>query len=315
MFGLFRAKLRPNSSCSDCEQTNLVAFKGAEGTCRSPKPIGFHWLTGIVIRLLWRYLAVMHLSLQESKAVEQEGEQALSESQESSDTQLENFQTSPDLTSTPAVKENAPAEPPAPGANTEPTESAPAIAATGGAATAPPQPLVVLPPVEPQSVNPDSQSRVYSLPDAYRGIGGDMCAGYGSLSRATLHGYWPAKNFQPGAHYTLPFLRDSYAPAALSGQAEEEGGGERGENPLDMKTDHPTASYPTLGGIHQFRPITTMELLREPSRTRYIRSNFIDPTEGKCVSGFQGLLWFLWCEWWRDKNRWVSTDRKSLIFQ
>ncbi|XP_034458835.1 armadillo repeat protein deleted in velo-cardio-facial syndrome homolog isoform X1 [Hippoglossus hippoglossus] len=246
---------------------------------------------------------------EESKAVEQEGEQALSESQESSDTQLENFQTSPDLTSTPVVKDNAPAEPPTPGANTEPTESATPIATTGGAATAPPQPQAVLPPGEPQSVNPDSQSRVYTLPDAYRGIGGDMCAGYGSLSRATLHGYWPAKNFQPGAHYTLPFLRDSYAPAALSGQAEEEGGGERGENPLDMKTDHPTASYPTLGGIHQFRPITTMELLREPSRTRGGYDDaFMAQLEGNLNPFFQAMCRAQTLQFPHKRSSMVSLD-------
>ncbi|XP_035039728.1 armadillo repeat protein deleted in velo-cardio-facial syndrome homolog isoform X2 [Hippoglossus stenolepis] len=246
---------------------------------------------------------------EESKAVEQEGEQALSESQESSDTQLENFQTSPDLTSTPVVKDNAPAEPSTPGANTEPTESATPIATTGGAATAPPQPQAVLPPGEPQSVNPDSQSRVYTLPDAYRGIGGDMCAGYGSLSRATLHGYWPAKNFQPGAHYTLPFLRDSYAPAALSGQAEEEGGGERGENPLDMKTDHPTASYPTLGGIHQFRPITTMELLREPSRTRGGYDDaFMAQLEGNLNPFFQAMCRAQTLQFPHKRSSMVSLD-------
>lgn len=198
--------------------------------------------------------------------MEQESEQAPSEIQESSETQQENIHASDttDLASTPEVQEDTPTEPPVLDANTEPPESVTPAAPT----TAPPQPEVLPPPGEPQPVNPDRQSRVYTLPDSYRGIGGDICPGYGSLSRATLHSYWPPKNFQPGAHYTLPFLRDSYAPAGLSSQTEEDGLSERGENPLDMKPDHPAASYPTLGGIHQFRPITTMELLREPSRTR-----------------------------------------------
>ncbi|XP_019937335.2 splicing regulator ARVCF isoform X1 [Paralichthys olivaceus] len=245
---------------------------------------------------------------EESKAVEQEGEQALSESQESSETQLENFQTSPDIKSTPVVKDNAPAEPPTPGANTKPTELVTPIATTGGATTKPPQSQAVSHPGEPQSVNPDSQSRVYTLPDTYRSIGGDLCAGYGSLSRATLHGYWPAKNFQPGAHYTLPFLRDSYAPAALSGQVEEEGG-DRGENPLDMKTDHPTASYPTLGGIHQFRPITTMELLREPSRTRGGYDDaFMAQLEGNLNPFFQAMCRAQTLQFPHKRSSMVSLD-------
>lgn len=199
--------------------------------------------------------------------MEQEAEQAPSESQESLETQQMSLQTSdtPDITSTPEVQDNTPIEQPNREANTEPSESVTPTAATA----APPQPEVVPQSGDPQPVNPDRQSRVYTIPDSYRGIGGDLCAGYGSLSRATHHGYWPSKNFQPGAHYTLPFLRDSYAPAGLSSHTEEDGLSERGENPLDMKTDHPAASYPTLGGIHQFRPITTMELLREPSRTRW----------------------------------------------
>lgn len=202
--------------------------------------------------------------------MEQESEQAPSETQESSETQLENCQTSdaPDLTSAPVVQENPPDEQSIPEVSTEHSDSVTATTATSSTTTAPPQPRVVLQPGEPQPVNPDIQSRVYTLPDSYRGIGGDLCTGYGSLSRATLHSYWPAKNFQPGAQYTLPFLRDNYAPTGLSSQTEGDGLSERGENPLDMKTDHPGASYPTLGGIHQFRPITTMELLREPSRTR-----------------------------------------------
>lgn len=229
---------------------------------------------------------------EESKAAEQEGEQAPSEIQESSETQQESFQTSPDLTSTPVVPENPPAEQPVPEANTEPPESAaPTTTTTTSSSTpAPSQPQLVLQPGEPHPVNPDSQSRVYNLPDAYRGIGGDMCAGYGSLSRITLHGYWPTKNFQPGAHYTLPFLRDSYAPAALSTQAEEDGLSERGENPLDVKTDHSATSYPTLGGIHQFRPITTMELLREPSRTRSGYDDaFMAQLEGNLNPFFQAM--------------------------
>ncbi len=202
--------------------------------------------------------------------MEQEGEQAHSGTQESSETQQENFQTSdtPELTLTPEVQDNTPTEQIIPEANTEPSESVTPTTMTSKTITAPSHPEVVPQPGESQPVNPDRQSRVYTIPDSYRGIGGDLCAGYGSLSRATLHSYWPAKNFQPGAHYTLPFLRDSYAPTGLSSQTEEDGLSERGENPLDMKTDHPAASYPTLGGIHQFRPITTMELLREPSRTR-----------------------------------------------
>lgn len=203
--------------------------------------------------------------------MEQEAEKAPNDTQESSETQLENFQTldAPDFTSTPVVQDNTPTKQPNPEVNTETSDFVTSATTTSSNTTAPPpQPQAVLPHGETQPVNPDSQSRVYTIPDSYRSIGGDMCAGYGSLSRATLHNYWPTKNFQPGAHYTLPFLRDSYAPSGLSSQTDEDGLGERGENPLDMKTDHAAASYPTLGGIHQFRPITTMELLREPSRTR-----------------------------------------------
>uniref|UniRef100_A0A3B4ZWY1 Armadillo repeat protein deleted in velo-cardio-facial syndrome homolog n=1 Tax=Stegastes partitus TaxID=144197 RepID=A0A3B4ZWY1_9TELE len=187
--------------------------------------------------------------------------------------------------------ENPPAEQPVPEANIEPPESAAPTTTTSTTTTAPSQqPQLVLQPGEPHAANPDSQSRVYTIPDAYRGIGGDLCAGYGSLSRITLHGYWPNKNFQPGAHYTLPFLRDSYAPAGLSSQTEEDGLSERGENPLDVKTDHSAASYPTLGGIHQFRPITTMELLREPSRTRSGYDDaFMAQLEGNLNPFFQAM--------------------------
>ncbi|XP_022071006.2 splicing regulator ARVCF isoform X2 [Acanthochromis polyacanthus] len=227
---------------------------------------------------------------EESKAAEQEVEQAPSEIQESSETQQEDFQTSPDLTSTPVVPEEPPAEQPVPEANTEPPESAAPPTTTTSSTPAPSQPQLVLQPGEPHAVNPDSQNRVYTLPDTYRGIGGDLCAGYGSLSRVTLHGYWPTKNFQPGPHYTLPFLRDSYAPAGLSSQAEEDGLSERGENPLDMKTDHSAAGYSTLGGIHQFRPITTMELLREPSRTRSGYDDaFMAQLEGNLNPFFQAM--------------------------
>ncbi|CAK6959497.1 splicing regulator ARVCF [Scomber scombrus] len=230
---------------------------------------------------------------EEFKAVEQEGEKAPNDTQESSETQLENFHTldAPDFTSTPMVQDNTPIKQPLPEANTETSESVTPTTTSSSTTTAPPpQPQAVLLPVETQPVNPDSQSRVYTIPDSYRGIGGDLCAGYGSLSRATLHSYWPPKNFQPGAHYTLPFLRDSYAPSGLSSQTDDDGLGERGENPLAMKTDHAAASYPTLGGIHQFRPITTMELLREPSRTRGGYDDaFMAQLEGNLNPFFQAM--------------------------
>ncbi|XP_076614891.1 splicing regulator ARVCF isoform X2 [Chaetodon auriga] len=243
---------------------------------------------------------------EESKAVEQEGEQVPSESQESSETQQENLTLdTPELTSTPEVQDNTPTEQPNPDTNTEPSESVTPTTAT----TAPPQPEVVPQSCDPQPVNPDRQSRVYTIPDSYRGIGGDLCAGYGSLSRATLHSYWPSKNFQAGAHYTLPFLRDSYAPAGLSSHAEEEGLIERGENPLDMKTDHPAASYPTLGGIHQFRPITTMELLREPSRTRGGYDDaFMAQLEGNLNPFFQAMCRAQTLQFPHKRSSMVSLD-------
>lgn len=214
----------------------------------------------------------MRPSFQESKPVEQEGEQAPSDTQEPSETHREDFQTS-DTTDpnapTPDVQDKNPTEQPIPAANIEPVEPLTPTTPTSSTTTAPSQPPAVQKPEGHQPVNRDRQSRVYTLPDSYRGVGGEVCAGYGSLSRTSVHGYWPAKSFQPGAHYTLPFLRDSYGPAGLSSQAEEDGVSERGENPVDVKTGRPANSYPTLGGIHQFRPITTMELLREPSRTRY----------------------------------------------
>ncbi|XP_073334232.1 splicing regulator ARVCF [Pagrus major] len=244
---------------------------------------------------------------EESKAVEQESEQAPSDIQESSETQQENVQASDttDLALTPEDQDNTPTEQPILEANTEPSESVTPTATT----TAPPQPEVLPQPGEPQPVNPDRQSRVYTLPDSYRGIGGDICAGYGSLSRATLHSYWPAKNFQPGAHYTLPFLRDSYAPAGLSSQTEEDGLSERGENPLDMKSDHPAASYPTLGGIHQFRPITTMELLREPSRTRGGYDDaFMAQLEGNLNPFFQAMCRAQTLQFPHKRSSMVSLD-------
>lgn len=198
--------------------------------------------------------------------MEQEAEQAPSESQEFSETEKENIQTSgaPELSLIPEVQDNSASGQPLHEANTTSCECVTSTTTI----TAPPQTEVATQSGEAQPVNLDRQSRVYTLPESYRGIVGDLCSGYGSLSRASLHSYWPAKNFQPGAHHTLPFLRDSYTSEGLSTQTEGDRLSERGENPLDIKTDHPAASYPTLGGIHQFRPITTMELLREPSRTR-----------------------------------------------
>ncbi|KAM7368984.1 hypothetical protein PAMP_013284 [Pampus punctatissimus] len=233
---------------------------------------------------------------EEFKAVDQEGEQVLNDTQESSEMQPENFQTldAPDYTS-PVVQDNTPTEQPIQTQHT----------------TAPlPQPRVVLLPGDTQQVNPDNQSRVYTIPDSHRGIGGDLCAGYGSLSRATPHSYWPTKNFQPGAHYTLPFLRDSYAPSGLSSQTDGDGLSERGaENPLDLKTDHPVASYPTLGGIHQFRPITTMELLREPSRTRGGYDDaFMAQLEGNLNPFFQAMCRAQTLQFPHKRSSMVSLD-------
>ncbi|XP_029941562.1 armadillo repeat protein deleted in velo-cardio-facial syndrome homolog [Salarias fasciatus] len=235
---------------------------------------------------------------EDSKAVEQEVEPASSDTQEPSETPQESFQTSdlPDLTSTPVTPDNGACEQTPTEANAEPCEpvtptTTTTTTTTSAAASAAPPPPPIQQPGESQAVNPDNQSRVYALPDAYRGIGGDLCAGYGSLSRLSLHGYWPNKNFQPGAHYTLPFLRDSYAAPGLGSQTEEDGLTERGDNsPLDMKSDHTAAGYATLGGIHQFRPITTMELLREPSRTRSGYDDaFMAQLEGNLNPFFQAM--------------------------
>ncbi|KAK5900956.1 hypothetical protein CgunFtcFv8_025873 [Champsocephalus gunnari] len=231
---------------------------------------------------------------EESKAVEQDGEQAPNETQ-SPGTQQEDPQTpdTPNLILTPEVQDDTPVEPPTP-------EAPPKYVTPQ-----PPPPVVVQQPEEPQPVNPDRQSRVYTLPDSYRGIRGELCPGYGSLSRATLHGYWPAKNFQTGAHCTLPFLRDSYAPAALSSQAEEEGG----ENPLDLKAEHPASSYPTLAGVHQFRPITTMELLREPSRTRGGYDDaFMAQLEGNLNPFFQAMCRAQTLQFPHKRSSMVSLD-------
>lgn len=200
-------------------------------------------------------------SLQESKAVEQEAEQTLSDggklSPETPSQVAETHHVTPS-----AVENPEAAEQPPPESTAECCQPAAAPPPQPSEVPPPPPPSFgdLQPPAPPPALHPDRQSsRVFALPDGYRGIGGDLCPGYGSLSRASLHApYWPAKNFQAGAHQTLPFLRDSYAPL----------GPVEGDNLLDMKGEHPTASYPTLGGIHQFRPITTMELLREPSRTR-----------------------------------------------
>ncbi|KAI4817236.1 hypothetical protein KUCAC02_009512 [Chaenocephalus aceratus] len=231
---------------------------------------------------------------EESKAVEQDGEQAPNETQ-SPGTQQEDPQIpdTPDLILTPEVQDDTSVEPPTP-------EAPPKYVTPQ-----PPPPVVVQQPEEPQPVNPDRQSRVYTLPDSYRGIRGELCPGYGSLSRATLHGYWPAKNFQTGAHCTLPFLRDSYAPAALSSQAEEEGG----ENPLDLKAEHPASSYPTLAGVHQFRPITTMELLREPSRTRGGYDDaFMAQLEGNLNPFFQAMCRAQTLQFPHKRSSMVSLD-------
>ncbi|XP_037341211.1 splicing regulator ARVCF isoform X2 [Pungitius pungitius] len=246
---------------------------------------------------------------EESKPVEQEGEQAPGDAQEPSETRQEDFPSS-DTTNpnvpTPDVQGKNPTA-----ANTEPAEPLTPTTPTSSTTTAPSQPPAVQkPPEGHQPVSRDRQSRVYTLPDSYRGLGGDVCAaGYGSLSRATVHGYWPAKSFQPGAHYTLPFLRDSYAPAGLSSQAEEDGLSQRGENPPDTKAERPAASYPTLGGIHQFRPITTMELLREPSRTRGGYDDaFMAQLEGNLNPFFQAMCRAQTLQFPHKRSSMVSLD-------
>lgn len=177
--------------------------------------------------------ATVSPSLQEPKAVEPKAEQTPSNSQRDA---IQTPHTA-DLTSTTGIPETT--------AGCEATTAASESAPTPTVSTVNPSTEVMPPSGDPHPAKADRQSRVFIVPESCRGIGADTCSGYGSLSRTSLHSYWPAKNFQ-----TLPFLRDSYAPAGLS------------------EADHAAASYPTLGGIHPFRPITTMELLREPSRTR-----------------------------------------------
>uniref|UniRef100_A0A1A7Y3B9 Armadillo repeat gene deleted in velocardiofacial syndrome a n=1 Tax=Iconisemion striatum TaxID=60296 RepID=A0A1A7Y3B9_9TELE len=225
---------------------------------------------------------------EESKAVEQEGEKPPCETKETSEVQQEDTlrPDPPDLISAQETQDTTSTEQTSPESNVMPPESfTTTTTTTSSSTTTTTSPQLVLQPGDPHPVNQESQNRVYALPDSYRSIGGDVCAGYGSLSRFSLHGYMPTKNFQPGAHYTLPFLRDSYAPAGLSSQTEEDS-----KNPLDMKTDLPAVSYPTLGGIHQFRPITTMELLREPSRTRSGYDDaFMAQLEGNLNPFFQAM--------------------------
>ncbi|XP_061657905.1 splicing regulator ARVCF [Syngnathoides biaculeatus] len=154
-------------------------------------------------------------------------------------------------------------------------------------------------------------SRVYALPEGYRPLGGDLRAGYGSLSRGSsaLHSYWPGKNFQPGAHFTLPFLRDSYAPAGFGGPTGDEGLGDQSGNPVDVRNDHPAATYATLGGIHNFRPITTMELLREPSRTRSGYDDaFMAQLEGNLNPFFQAVCRAQTLQFPHKRSSMVSLD-------
>ncbi|XP_029025409.1 splicing regulator ARVCF isoform X2 [Betta splendens] len=237
---------------------------------------------------------------EDSKATEQESERARTEARASPDAQPETCLAPdpPDLASAPAAPENPPdEEQPVAEVNSEHTTTG------SSTATAPAVPQ----PADLQPVNPDTLSRAYALPDGYRGIGGDFCAGYGSLSRATLHSYWPAKSFQPGAQYPLPFLRDSYAPAGLGGPAD--GLGERGENLLDAKAEHPGAGYPTLGGVHQFRPITAMELLREPSRTRGGYDDaFMAQLEGNLNPFFQAMCRAQTLQFPHKRSSMVSLD-------
>ncbi|XP_077398455.1 splicing regulator ARVCF-like isoform X2 [Vanacampus margaritifer] len=192
------------------------------------------------------------------------------------------------------LEEKPPAEEPIP--HTEPSHTP---------TTTAPQPLL-----DPQPVNPDNPSRLYALPDGYRAPGGDLRAAYGSLARGSsaLHGYWPNPNFQPGAHFTLPFLRDGYTPAGFSKPTGDDGLGDQSDNPADMRNDHPAATYATLGGIHNFRPITTMELLREPSRTSGYDEAFMAQLEGNLNPFFQAMVRAQTLQFPHKRSSMVSLD-------
>ncbi|CAB1352903.1 unnamed protein product, partial [Coregonus sp. 'balchen'] len=153
---------------------------------------------------------------------------------------------------------------------------------------------------EPQTEKPEGQNSTYTLPDPpFPGLGGGMCAGYGSLSRggvhqSSLHTYWPSRNYQPqpGGHYTLPLLRDIYGQVGLTNQTEREGPGDA-----------------TLGGIHQLRPITTMELLREPSRTRGgYEEALMSQMDGDPISFFQAMSRAQMLQFPHKRSSMVSLD-------
>ncbi|XP_056874821.1 splicing regulator ARVCF isoform X1 [Takifugu flavidus] len=215
---------------------------------------------------------------EEPKAVEREAERTPGNSP-STELQREGVQTSheADLTSTKRIQETD--------ATCEATAGTSESAAAPAVTMASPLPEV-MPPSGDHLAKADRQSRVFILPESYRSIGGDICSGYGSLSRTSLHSYWPAKNFQ-----TLPFLRDSYAPAGLS------------------EADQAAASYPALGGIHQFRPITAMELLREPSRTRSGYDDaFMAQLEGNLNPFFQAMCQAHTLQYGHKRNSMVSLE-------
>lgn len=237
---------------------------------------------------------------EEPKAVDQEAKPEQNDIQEGLNEAVENLLIlgSPELTSTPVAQDNTSVQIPTSEADSTLSEPITLTTNTTTTTTAP-QP-------ETQPVPCETQSRAYAVPDNYRTIGGDL---YGSLSRNTLHGYWPAKNFQAGAHYTLPFLRDSYTPSILGSQAEEDGLRERAETPCDSKQEHPGNTYQTLGGIHQFRPITTMELLREPSRTRTGYDDaFMAQLEGNLNPFFQVMCRAQTLQFPHKRNSMVSLD-------